>query len=227
VKADNKYYRHSRIREEKFRLLVHCFAHDLSATDAAHLTGLTRKSATGIFLKIRQRIAQQCKRSSPFVTGGLKLTKNRSCTLCRCGRPGCGTITGKPVFSLLKYDNRIHTEIVPDCKKAPLRALIRGRSVADEVFRNNGWHGYHGLVDVEYEKPYRVQDMAAADGAQEGQLQEEIENFWSFSRRRLEKFNGVPNRTFYLHLKECEWRFNARERDLYAELLELLTRHPI
>ena len=54
-----------------------------------------------------------------------------------------------------------------------------------------------------------------------------IESFWSFARRRLQKFNGVPFHTFYLHLKECEWRFNNRNADLYHELLKLLRNNPI
>ena len=35
-----------------------------------------------------------------------------------------------------------------------------------------------------------------------------IEGFWNLTKRRLAKFNGVTNNNFYLHLKECEWRFN-------------------
>ena len=34
-----------------------------------------------------------------------------------------------------------------------------------------------------------------------------IEAFWSFTKRRLAKFNGVKQ-NFELHLKECEWRYN-------------------
>jgi transposase len=224
--VDNNYYRHSRISEEKFRSIVRHFADDLSATDAALLTGLTRKSATAIFLKIRQRIAQECRRNSPFATGRVEMKESHSCTLCVCGRRGCGTATGKPVFSLLTYDNQIYTQLIPDCRKAPLRAIIRGRRVPDEVMRNNGWHGYQGLVDVEYERPYGVTNESA-DAATERQALSEIESFWQFARDRLEKFNGIPNRTFYLHLKECEWRFNQRDSDLNRALLELLRKHPI
>jgi hypothetical protein len=92
------------------------------------------------------------------------------------------------------------------------------------VLRNNGWHGYDGLVDVEYEKAFRVNKDCL-----EGDLYSltEIDRFWSFARHRLEKFNGITNRTFILHLKECEWRFNKRDRNLYAEILELLRQHPI
>jgi hypothetical protein len=32
-----------------------------------------------------------------------------------------------------------------------------------------------------------------------------FESFWSFAKRRLQKFNGVSSQTFYLRLKECEW----------------------
>ncbi len=45
-----------------------------------------------------------------------------------------------------------------------------------------------------------------------------IENFWSFTKRRLAKFNGVK-KNFELHLKECEWRygkeFDTLERELW------------
>jgi transposase-like protein len=49
-----------------------------------------------------------------------------------------------------------------------------------------------------------------------------IESFWSFAKRRLQKFNCVAKETFYLHLKECEWRFNNRSKNLYFELLKLM-----
>ncbi|HST53266.1 MAG TPA: IS1595 family transposase, partial [Pyrinomonadaceae bacterium] len=37
----------------------------------------------------------------------------------------------------------------------------------------------------------------------------------------------VSNRTFYLHLKECEYRFNNRSKDLSGNLLKLLERYPL
>src|SRR5947209_4898480 len=62
----NRYYRWSKIRERKFRQLVRHFALDLTATDAAQLTRLSRRSVTTIYLKIRERIAEECERASPF-----------------------------------------------------------------------------------------------------------------------------------------------------------------
>ena len=46
-----------------------------------------------------------------------------------------------------------------------------------------------------------------------------MENFWSFIKTRLVKFKGIAKSTFYLHLKECEFRFNYREKNLYVIFL--------
>jgi transposase len=54
-----------------------------------------------------------------------------------------------------------------------------------------------------------------------------IESFWSFAKRRLGKFNGIPKQTFYLYLKETEFRFNDRLQDTYKTLLSCFRNHPL
>lgn len=223
----NQYYRRSRIPEWKFHTLVRHFAEDMSATDAARLTGLTRKTATTIFLKMRRRIAQECSRRSPFATGRIRLDESHACATCVCG--GHCTLSNRtPVFALLSHDGRVYTEMIPDCRKATLRALIRGRLPSGGVNELNGWHGFDGLIDIDYGRPFRVGRRAGADGQDVlGPLDDDVEQFWSFVRQRLSKFYGVSNRTFHLHLKECEWRYNLRASDHNAELLALLASHPL
>lgn len=62
----NGYYRCSKISERKMRQVVRLFAHDLTASKSAEMLGLTRRSVTMLFVKIRQRIAEECERASPF-----------------------------------------------------------------------------------------------------------------------------------------------------------------
>ena len=64
--SKTRYYRRSRISEKVFRSLMKAFAMDLTATDAAELTGLSVRSVDTIYLKIRQRIAEQCEAQSLF-----------------------------------------------------------------------------------------------------------------------------------------------------------------
>ena len=55
----------------------------------------------------------------------------------------------------------------------------------------------------------------------------DTESFWAFTKLRLTKFNGIPMQTFFLHLKETEFRFNHRYDDIYDELLKMLRTNPL
>ena len=54
-----------------------------------------------------------------------------------------------------------------------------------------------------------------------------IESFWSFAKRRLSKFHGISKTTFNLHLKECEFRFNNRSKNVYQILLNEIRNRPL
>ena len=222
----NKYYRCSRISEKRFRQLARLFALDLSASDTARLTGLTTKTVNSIYLKIRARIAQSCERESPFASGEVEVDESYFGARRVRGKRGRGASGKTPVFGLLKRNGRVYTEIVPDCSKASLQAVIRGRVAPQVVIHSDGWRGYDGLVDVGYARHFRV-DHSSNEFAVGTRHINGIESFWSFAKRRLQKFNGVPDHTFYLHLKECEWRFNNRNDNLYQQLLKLLRQNPI
>ncbi len=78
----------------------------------------------------------------------------------------------------------------------------------DSVVYTDGWKGYDGLVfdgykhkRVNHSKQYSNRVGTHING---------IENFWGFSKQRLAKFHGLSRHTFYLHLKECEFRYNNR-----------------
>ena len=222
----NRYYRRSRIAEPKFRLLARHFALDLTASDAAQLTGLSHRTTITIFGKIRQGIAAECERQSPFKDGDVEVDESYFGPHRVRGKRGRGALGKTIVFGLLKRDDKVYTEIVPDCKKATLQAIIRGRVSVEAVIHSDGWRGYDGLVDVGYAKHYRVHHGQNEFANDQSHING-IESFWSYAKRRLQKFNGVSNRTFYLHLKECEYRFNNRNEDLSRLLLKLLEKYSL
>jgi hypothetical protein len=148
VTRANKYYRRSRISEKRFRQLVRLFALDLSASDTARLIGLTTKTVNSIYLKIRKRIAQTCEAESPFVSGEVEADESYFGARRVRGKKGRGAAGKTPVFGLLKRNGRVYTEIVPNCSKASLQAVIRGRVAPEVVIHSDGWRGYDGLVDV-------------------------------------------------------------------------------
>lgn len=208
------------------RQIIKYFALDLTAQKTAVLTNLTRKSVNQIYLKIRNRVSEEAERASPFSACEIEVDESYFGARRVKGKRGRGAGSKQIVFGIYKRNGRVYTEIVPNAARKTLQNIIRGRVSLDSVIHSDCWRGYNGLVDVGYSKHYRVNhsaDIFAVDAVHING----IESFWSFAKRRLQKFNGVPTRTFYLHLKECEYRFNHRNENLQHLLLKLLEQYPL
>jgi transposase-like protein len=188
----NRYYRRSKISERKFRQLLRHFALDLTASDAAHLAGLSRRSMTSIFLNIRKRIAEECERASPFSACEVEVDESYFGARRVRGKRGRGASGKTIVFGIFKRNGSVYTEVVPDCKKATLQAIIRGRVTLEAVINSDGWRGYDGLVDVGYAKHFRVHH-GQSEFVRGTHHVNGIESFWSYAKRRLQKFNGVSS----------------------------------
>ena len=221
----NRYLRFAKISEAKFRSLLRCFTLDMTATQTATMTGLSVRRTNDLFLRIRKRLAFECEKISPF-HGDLEADESYFGPRRVRGRRGRGAGSKTVVFGLLKREDRVYTEIVPNVSRATLRAVIRGHADLNSVIHTDGWSGYDGLVDLGYARHRRVNhgDNEFALGANHING---IESFWGYAKHRMTKFHGVNRRTFPLHLKETEFRFNRRKQNLYKVLLSLLRKDPL
>lgn len=221
----NKYVKRSRISEAKFREFVWYFSLDLDAQRIAQLSGLNRNTVNRYLHLIRKRIAIFCESASPF-SGEIEVDESYFGAKRIKGKRGRGAYGKTPVFGILQRGGQVYTEIVPDCARKTLQAIIRGKVDPDSVIHSDSWRGYSGLVDLGYKKHYRV--YHGKDQFVNGKRHiNGIESFWSYSKRRLIKFHGIPGSTFYLHLKECEFRFNFRNQNIYQLLLKMLRKNPL
>ena len=221
----NKYANRSRISESKIRQLLKHFALDLDAQRIAVLCNLNRNTVNRYLCMIRTRISEFCEQNSPF-RGEIEVDESYFGARRQKGKRGRGAYGKTSVFGILQRGGKVYTEIVPNCAKATLQAIIRGKVSPESIIHSDQWRGYNGLVDIGYEKHYRVKhgdDEFANDKSHING----IESFWSYSKRRLQKFHGVPQNTFYLHLKECEFRFNHRNENIYAILLKMIRQYPL
>ena len=72
------------------------------------------------------------------------------------------------------------------------------------------------------------QDLTASQTAQFTQISRNtINRIFNLFRSRLAKFKGMKNEKFVLHLKECEFRFNARHDKLNLLLLREFRINPL
>lgn len=221
----NKYYKRSKISEPVFRHIIKCFALDLTATETAQLSPVSLRSITVIFDKLRGKITNWCEQSAPF-SGTIEVDESYFGPRRIPGKRGRGASGKTIVFGIFKREGIVYTEIVPNARKKTLQRIIRGKIDPKSIIHTDGWRGYDGLVDVGYDKHFRVhhgQDEFANSSSHING----IESFWSFAKRRLAQFNGISKRKFYQHLKETEFRFNHRNDNLYKILLKRLREDPL
>jgi len=221
----NRYCHRSHISGRNFLRILKYFAMDLEATKIAELSGVSRNSVNRILKALRKRMAEQCESESPF-SGEIEVDESYFGARRVRGKRGRGAGGKIPVFGVLKRQGKVYTQIVPDCSRKTLQAIIRGKVSLDSAIHSDGFHSYDGLVDLGYRRHYRVNHGRDEFVTGKSHING-IENFWGIAKMRLSKFRGMRRSTFYLHLKETEFRFNHRNEDVYKLLLQMLRSNPL
>ena len=208
----------------RVKKIIECFCLDITASKTALLLGLNRNTINYYYKKFRLAIYAHQYQEFKKMFGEVELDESYFGAKRKRGfagklKRGRGTLK-QPVFGILKRNGKVYTEIIPDCKKDTLSLINKGKIDKSAVIYSDGWRGYDGLVDIGYDKHFRVNHGDSEFSKGQGVHINGIENFWSFTKRRLAKFNGVK-KNFDLHLKECEWRY-GKEYDILKKELEII-----
>jgi transposase len=196
--------KHSRLSETQTKKLLDFFIVGATARMSAELVGVNRNTATNFYDKIRQIIAFNLEKESPFFDGEIEVDESYFGGH-RKGKRGRGAAGKTPVFGLLKRGGKVYTQVILDVKTDTLMPIINEKVKPDSIIYSDTLSSYNAL-DVSEFKHYRInhsQIFADRHNHING-----IENFWNQAKRHLRKFNGIPKHKFNLFLKECEFRFN-------------------
>ncbi len=214
--------KYNKLSQYKVKKIIKCFCIDIEASKTAFLLEINRNTINRYYNIFRQAIFDYQTRELQRIIGIVEIDESYFGPRWPRGIPtkrGRGTHK-QPVFGIFERGGRVYTEIVPDCKKKTLQSIIIGKVSPQSIVNSDKWRGYDGLVDVGYDKHYRINH--SKHFVNKKSHINGIESFWSFTKRRLTKFNGYK-RNFHLHLKECEWRWDKDPQTLINELFILLT----
>ena len=213
---------YKRLSTQKVNRILRCFCLDVTATAATELAGVNRKTANSYYNEIRQKILKETLKETTADNGEFEADESYFGARRIRGKRGRGAAGKTPVFGLLKRGGRVFVKIVENCSKEELLPVIQGKILEKSVIYTDGWKGYDGLIVNGYDH-YRV--FHSHDEFVRGKSHVNgIENFWSFAKRRLAKFNGYASDKFVLHLKECEFRYNHRNEDLFKLVSKIFKR---
>jgi transposase-like protein len=213
-------FRNSKLSRYRAGKIAECFCIDIEASKTAQLLKLNRKTVNRYFTAFRRLIhAHQLAEKALFV-GVVEADESYFGPNRVRGKPGPrkkGRGTSKqPVFGIYERNGRVYTEIVPNTSAKVLRPIIKGKVSVESILHTDAWRGYTGLVHMGYDRHIRINKRSEGFAWHKVHING-IEAFWSFTKRRLAKFNGVKTH-FDLHLKECEWRYNKPTTQLLQEL---------
>ena len=223
MKTKNKYRKWARLDNSTTEKIIDCFVEDIPAVKVWKILWMNRKTIDNWYLYFREIIYEECEKEKQEKLWWWVYELDESYfwpTRIKWKRwrwAGWKTI----VFGLLKRDWKVYTEIIPDAKAKSILPIIRGKIDEWSIINTDGWRAYDGLVDLWFEKHYRVHHWEN-EFARWKQHINGIESFWSFTKRRLRKFNGIKKEFFLLHLKESEFRYNMR---IKWENLNLIIQH--
>jgi transposase-like protein len=220
----NPYKKWTKLSKYKTEQIIKCFALDLTANKTAEVLSIERKTINRWYNYIREAIYWYCEKEKIEVfRWEIELDESYFWPSRIRWKRWRWAWQKIKVFGLLKRNWKVYTQIVPNCKTDSLLPIIRGKVDKESIINTDWWKAYDWLVDLWYKKHYRIYHWNN-EFARWKQHINWIESFWSFTKRRLAKFNGIKSNKFSLYLKECEFRFNCwlQKKDLYNELKKLL-----
>ncbi|MBO9729099.1 MAG: IS1595 family transposase [Chitinophaga sp.] len=224
----NKYLKGAHLSERKFKEILRLFADDLTATQIANISGVSRVTINSYLKKLRHQIARYCETQHPAPVPVLTydsrpsdLTPDHDSDTLVAVKPEVDRIVKPVIFGICRSSDRLHTEILPDVSRSMIHAATRGRSVLETQGASERLRRFNGLVDLGQYRLYRLGQTS------DTHQMDDVDAFWGLTKHRLAKFKGLNRNTAYLHLKECEYRFNHRNEDLFMVLLELLKTYPL
>ena len=140
----------------------------------------------------------------------------------RKGKRGWGASGKHLVFGMYQRDGQVLTFPVPNRETDTLLSLVLTHTRAGSLYYSDDWHAYtylsikgnHVVVEKSRGRP-KAKGRDHING---------IEGFWSYSKNWLYQYRGIPKHHFHLYLKETEFRFNNRDKNLFHLMAKLITK---
>ena len=195
----NRYCVRSHISENKFRRMLKGYVTDHTAQELAGELHLNINSVDRYFRLFRERI--------------VLLTGINPENHAYRGQSDV-EFADHLLIGLRQNQKQVVAEIVAPKHYHTFTGPLSHQDPLEDIINRADWPDYDELIDVRRDRRFTIRET-------------NVSGFWDFAHLRLAKFRGMHKSTFLLHLKECEWRYNNRDRDLYAILLTEFRNYPL
>ncbi|HTL07549.1 MAG TPA: hypothetical protein VL307_04800 [Chitinophagaceae bacterium] len=207
--------------EKTCREIIQLFSDDLTATQIAGVTNVSRVTINNYLKLIRTHIAKHCEEQSQAFSNK-KLPSGLPLHAVKDNK-GEEAANSHMYYGFYAVNDNVFTDELVDISKPAIREFQQASWMQRQEVAQAGALGrYHAIADFDEWRLYRM------DAAGNGKVhQDDIAVFWGNTRSRLLKFRGMNKNTLYLHVKESEFRYNYREDDINKILLNIIYKYPL
>jgi len=200
--------------------ILYYFYLELSARKTAKELNVNYRLIHRKFMRFRKKIAEYCNQEARKLNGELELDESYFGGK-RKGNRGRGAHNKAIAFGILERNGTVHTVIVENVSKETLMKEIENKTQKGSVFYTDGWKSYASLEQygkhniIRHDKDEFAKEKNHING---------IEGFWSFAKERFHKYHGIKKNNYPFYLKEMEFRFNHRNRNVFNLLFDICVR---
>ena len=206
-----------RISPSQWLSLVKLFELSTSARKASQEVHLSYKTTLRAYDILRRVLVEELAKTDDLLKGELEADEAYFGGK-RKGKRGRGAGGKTIVYGILERGGRVSVSIVQDVSAESLMTETVKRVRRGSIVYTDKWRGYDSLMFCGYkhlniDHRYKFkQGKVYING---------IEGFWAFAKERLIKHHGISRKKFLFYIKEMEWRYNNRGKDLFEVLVDL------
>lgn len=227
----NRYLKGAHISEKKVFELLRLFSDDLNATQIAEISGISRITVNAYLKMIRRLLAEHSDEESrnkisfhePVYTNGIH-SKKINGTIDHTETNGHqlngnGIKHGRPIYGITEVNSNVYTIELNNYDPQMVHDWLKKKYLPggnDPILCK-----FNALADFNTLTLYRT-----GLNDRSGQ-RDDLDHFWAMLRSRMIKFRGLNSNTLFLHVKETEFRYNNRNKEMFETLLKLVQKRPL
>jgi transposase len=221
----NKMMKGAHLSERKCKEIIRLFCEDLTATQIADVSGVSRVTINNYLKLIRTHIAKYCEEHNPRyrLAGAFSFMPVHAGSGPSFADEGLQEEVGWR-YGIARHDKKLFVDLL---SRQEYEELLRFEGNPDHAageLNGKRQNHYTALVDISTWRLTKLEQPSLQSSLKD---QDEYDLFWSMTKSRLSKFRGLNRNTAYLHVKECEFRYNYRGEDLLKLLTFIIQRRPL
>lgn len=210
-----------KISPSQWLSIIKLFELSVSTLKANKDVGLSYKTTLKAYDILRRTLVEEATKDDAMFKGELEADESYFGGK-RKGKRGRGAGHKTIVYGILERGGKVMVSIIPNASAESLLTETVKKVRRGSIVYTDKWRGYDSLmfcgykhlnIDHRYKFKY---GKVYING---------IEGFWSFAKERLIKHHGISKEKFLYYIKEMEWRYNNRGKDLFEVLVDLMLKN--